>query len=151
MTAYIDRQFLYTMIGEPKTNVLLSSGGTPTGSYGARLDQLISGSSSRVDNFVKAREYKVPLTNPEPSIKDAVAADVLRRLYQTAAQPMPENIQADVSDADAFLNLLRAGDIELVNATIDTTPSGLGHKFSTPKTSGSIGLFSVDSGYGTYF
>lgn len=150
MSAYIDRTFIYTMIGEPKTEVLLSSGGTPSGSYGARLDQLISGSSSRVDNFVKAREYQVPLSNPEASIKDAVAADVIRRLYQTSGQPMPQNLQEDVSDADAFLNLLRAGDIELVNATIDTTPSGLGHKFSSPK-SGSVGLFSVDSGYGSFF
>jgi len=150
MSAYIDRQFIFTMIGEPKANALLSSGGTPSGSYGARLDQLISGSSSMVDNHAKAREYLVPFENPEASIMDAVAGDVIRRLYQTSGQPIPENLQADVNDTDAFLNLLRRGEIELVNASVDTSPSGLGHKFSTPK-SGSVGLFSINSQWGTYF
>lgn len=108
MSAYIDKTFMENMLSVTQVDVLLGYGGTTsTSTKNARMDQMISGSSSVIDSFLMVAGYTVPLTTVPDSIKKVCGYLVINDLYNLANQPLPTGFTDQLTEQHAFLNAIK--------------------------------------------
>jgi hypothetical protein len=105
MSSYITQEYVKTFLSEPQINTLIGYGENVSGSL--KLDMLISASSDQVDSFLVPAGYDLPLASVPESIKQATAYLVLNNLYTLSQQPIPQQMQDQVSAQYSYLNLLR--------------------------------------------
>lgn len=155
MSAYIQRSYVSTFLSSGQVTSLLSYGEkTDTSEQNAKLDLLISGSSSVIDSFLAPAGYNLPLDSVPESIKKACFYLVVNDLYASAQQPIPDTFADQVSQQYAFLNLLKDKKL-ILDGLVQDIDSGTGANsfdYNTADgTSTNARVFDKKKLYGNFF
>jgi phage gp36-like protein len=107
MSAYIQKSYVENFLSTAQVDTLLGFGGnTTTNSKNAKMDQLISGSSSVIDSYLSIA-YDLPLASNPPIIQQICCYLVLRDLYSSTQEPIPEQFIAQIGTQYSYLEQIR--------------------------------------------
>lgn len=151
MTAYIDRQWVYNELGQDRTEALLSRGGTSSGSYGTKLDQFISESSSRFKGFIKVRGATVGSVTDD--VKGLVGGLVVDKLFARAGQAdLPAAFQDLKLRTVDTLQLYSEGKTDIDGLTYDSNThiGSMRVKYALTGSNGRTDLHSVQEYFDHY-